>query len=303
MFLHTAALLSAAVFVCGCRTDHSLHRAIDSADHAAWEQAAPGLLDRLRSSDVVVEVLAPSDEVGVMTAYATPRLPASRVRTDVHQHPIHAPPDGGTRSVRASIMASDAFDQLVIGWVEDRLDAYLVQVNGSCVLDWVDPKTGDRLEETSVLAWSANNGHGYESLGRMSIDAGLSTEEEMSLDRLRDLHERHPERIAELMLENPRYIFFRELQREESLSGSRGIPLVPGVSLATDPLHETGAILLIEPLDGSLPILGLAHDGGAAIVGPQRIDRYLGSGQEAMDLAGRVVVPARVRRVRLPDRP
>ena len=146
MFLHTAALLSAAVFVSGCRSSSSLERALASADDAAWEQAAPGLLDRLRRSGdaVIVEPLAPGDEVGMMTAYATPRLRASRVRCDVYRHPLHAAPDGGSNLTRAAIRADPDYERLVIGWVEDRLDGYLVQVNGSCVLEWIAPRWGDK---------------------------------------------------------------------------------------------------------------------------------------------------------------
>jgi len=64
-------------------------------------------------------------------------------------------------------------------------------------------------------------------------------------------------------------------------------------------MHETDALLLVEPLDGSPPFLGLVHDGGAAIIGAQRLDRYLGSGSSAMREAGAIATPARVSRVHI----
>ena len=301
--LHTAALISAAVCFTACTGPSHLELAIDSADEDAWNAAAPGLLDRLRSDEVppVLEPLAPADRTGLMTAYATPSLRASRRRTNTYAHPIHASPDGGSDLVRSQIVEHPGFDEIAIGWVADRLDCYLVQVNGSCVLEWIDPSNERPTGSRSTLVWSSTNGHDYVSLGRLAIEAGLSGEDGMSLSRLRLLHERQPERIAELMLVNPRYIFFRELDDGDSLQGSRGRPLVPGVSLAADPMHPAGSILLVVPADGGTPVIGLVHDGGAAIVGPQRLDRYRGVGAEAMHEAGRTQVPVRVFRVRLPD--
>ena len=298
----TAALISAAVFVSGCASPSALDRAVDSADADAWQQAAPGVLQRLRAerASVTVESSGAPGEIGLITAYATPQVRASRTRTDTHDHPLHAAPEGGTRSTRRQIAEGDELPGLEIAWFDNALDPYLIHVNGSAVLDWVDPVTGLPLGKKSVIVWSDTNRHDYSSLGRMAIDAGLGSESEMSLALLRDLHLEQTDLIESLMLENPRYIFFRELTDDESLNGSRGVPLVAGVSLATDPLHPTGTLLLLEPVDGSQPHLGLVHDGGAAIVGPQRVDRYLGSGDRAMSAAGQVVVPARVFRVTLP---
>lgn len=298
----TAALICAAVFVSGCASPSALDRAVDSADADAWNRAAPGVLLALRADRgvIVVEPQGRSEEIGLVTAYATPRVPATRNRTATHRHPLHAAPEGGTQSTRRQIDERDELPGLEIAWFDNALDPYLIQVNGSAVLAWVDPATGLPSGDESVIVWSDTNGHGYVSLGRMAIDSGLGTEADMSLALLRELHAVQTELIESLMLENPRYIFFRELADDESLRGSRGVTLVAGISLATDPVHPTGTLLLLEPIDGSQPHLGLVHDGGAAIVGPQRVDRYLGQGSDAMSAAGQVVVPARVSQVIVP---
>ena len=301
--INTAVLLCAAVFVCGCAPRTPLERAVRGADETSWELAAPGLLGRLADPDVtiLVESFGEPDEIGMMTAYATPRVRASRSKVAPYIHPIHAAPEGGTSLTRRNLLEEGRLDGLELAWLDDALEAYLVQVNGSAVLDWVDPASGSPTGQETAIVWSESNGHSYASLGRMAIEDGLAGEDAMSLDLLRALHEEAPERIGMLMLRNPRYIMFRALPPGGSINGSRGVPLVQGVSLAADPCHETGAILLVEPIDGSPPLIGLVHDGGAAIVGSQRIDTYLGVGPEAMDAAGRVVVPARVSRVRVED--
>jgi membrane-bound lytic murein transglycosylase A len=158
-------------------------------------------------------------------------------------------------------------------------------------LDWIDGS------ESTTLAVAATNGHDYVSLGRLAIDAGLASENEMSLARLRTLHETHEAELAALMLENPRFIMFRALDDDETLRGKRGETIVGFVSLAADDAHDTGAVILIEPLDGGEPFLGLVHDGGAAIQGPARFDRYFGASDEALRQAGEVQSPIRAWRV------
>lgn len=295
-----ATLLGGAVILCGCTQRTALQQAVHDSDRGSWRTAAPGVLDSLESEACLVEVvpLGEPDEVGFITAYATPRVDACRVRTPRFRHPLHAAPEGGITATRRAIHEEDLLAGAELCWLDDRLEAYLIQVNGSAVVDWVDVD-GRRTGAESVLAWSASNDLGYRSLGRMAIDAGLASEDAMSLAVLRELQQSNPDELALLMLENPRYIMFRELPPTETLKGARGRSLVAGVSLAADPMHETDALLLVEPLDGSPPFLGLVHDGGAAIIGAQRLDRYLGSGSSAMREAGAIAMPARVSRVHI----
>ena len=298
IYKRSVVLLSTAVLVLGCARRTSLDVAIEGANQSAWEQASPGLLQTLQAENASLEiiVLGNQDEVGLVTGYATPRVLASRFRSDRFAYPLHLAPEGGTAATRQQIHKQELLAGEELCWLADRLEAYLIQVNGSAVLAWVD-ESGKETGQESTIVWSASNGHGYKSLGRMAIDAGMASEDSMSLDRLRSLHLSHPQELSELMLKNPRYIMFRELSPVEVLEGSRGCPLIPGVSLAADPRYETGALFLIEPTDGSEPFLGLVHDGGAAIVGPQRLDRYFGIGDSAMSVAGTTAIPATVSRV------
>ena len=93
-------------------------------------------------------------------------------------------------------------------------------------------------------------------------------------------------------------MFFRVtgLTNDGEPVGAQGVPLTPGRSIAVDRVHEYGTPFFIE---GNLPIesakpgapfgrLTIAQDTGSAIVGPARADLYLGAGDEAGRIAGRI---------------
>jgi membrane-bound lytic murein transglycosylase A len=81
------------------------------------------------------------------------------------------------------------------------------------------------------------------------------------------------------------------------------LPLTAGCSLAADPrLIPHGAPVLVEIDQAQLPSgappfprLMLSHDEGAAITGPGRADLYLGVGDAAGAVAGRLQARGRLR--------
>ena len=72
--------------------------------------------------------------------------------------------------------------------------------------------------------------------------------------------------------------------------------MTPGRSIAVDRLHEYGTPFFIEanlPIGSAKPVssfhrLMIAQDTGSAIVGPARADLYLGAGDDAARIAGRI---------------
>src|SRR5205814_5682137 len=102
---------------------------------------------------------------------------------------------------------------------------------------------------------------------------------------------------------NRSYVFFRitGLSNEGEPVGAQGVPLTPGRSIAVDRLHEYGTPFFIEanlPIERAKPVssfrrLMIAQDTGSAIVGPARADLYLGAGEEAGRIAGRIRHPGR----------
>ena len=109
----------------------------------------------------------------------------------------------------------------------------------------------------------------------------------------------NPQRVQELLWSNPRVTFFRE----EPLSdfdaafgprGAQGVPLTPGRSIAVDkdsmPYGTPLWLASPGPLV-NLQRLVFAQDTGSAITGAVRADFFVGSGDEAGDVAGRLKQP------------
>ena len=103
----------------------------------------------------------------------------------------------------------------------------------------------------------------------------------------------NPQRRQELLWANPRYVFFREEALKDpdmGPQGAQGLPLTPGRSIAVDPqsLPYGTPVWLVS--DGALPLrkLVLAQDTGNAIVGAVRADYFVGSGDAAGEVAGRM---------------
>jgi membrane-bound lytic murein transglycosylase A len=113
----------------------------------------------------------------------------------------------------------------------------------------------------------------------------------------------HPAEAANVRATNRSYMFFRVtgLSNEDEPIGAQGVPLTPGRSIAVDRVHEYGTPFFIEanlPIESVKPAspfrrLMIAQDTGSAIVGPARADLYLGAGEDAGRIAGRIRHPGR----------
>ena len=150
------------------------------------------------------------------------------------------------------------------------------------------------------MAYAANNGRPYTSIGRILVNEGVFALEEITLPRLRRYLEHHPERLADLLARNERYVFFRwrsDAGQTASPLGSLGVPLMAGRSLAADPAwYPPGALAYLSTFLPRFTDRGLrwlpSHrfvallDRGAAIRGPGRLDLFFGHGPYAEKAAG-----------------
>lgn len=273
---------------------------------------------------------------GLFTGYYEPSLRGSRRRHGPFQTPLHSRPpelvevelgefreDLVGRRIAGVVEGGrllpfhdrDAIDRGALGgreleivWVDDPVDAFFLQVQGSGRVVLPD---GTELR----LGYSAQNGHPYTAIGRELVDRGEMTLEEVSLQTIRAWLATHPEEAAEVMAVNASYVFFRRLEGPGPL-GSLGVALTPGRSLAVDrtflplgaPLWLDAEAPLVpdevpdqvpegaEAPVGAAPLrrLMVAQDTGGAIRGPVRGDVFWGPGDRAEVLAGHMKHPGRL---------
>lgn len=259
---------------------------------------------------------------GTLTGYFEPELRGSLTRDATHATPLHArPPElvevdlgrfaedlRGRRIAgvvqegrlqpfpdRAAIMAG-ALDGrgLELLWVDDPVDAFFLQIQGSGRV---------RLPDGRVLrvGYAGQNGHPYRAVGRVLVERGILAREAVSMQAIRAwMASAGPAEATALMAENPSYVFFRiapELPPELGPRGTLGAPLTPGRSVAVDrgetPLAAPVWISGRDPLSGApLRRLTMAQDTGGAIRGMARADFFTGWGDEAAERAGRMRDPA-----------
>jgi len=233
-----------------------------------------------------------------LTGYYEPVVPGSLEKTADFTEPVFARPADLDRIVpypdRAAIeaMGPERFQPLV--WLRDAIEVFMIHVQGSAAVDLGD---GRRVR----LTYAERNGQPYASIGRALIEAGEIAQEEMSLARLkqwvRDKGQAPGEPGRNLLHRNPSYIFFaldESPQRASGPIGGAGAPLTPLRSVAMDRnLWPYGLPVFV---DGLLPGAGgglqpfrrlmIGQDTGSAILGPARLDLFMGSGDAAGALAG-----------------
>ncbi|WP_106161557.1 murein transglycosylase A [Hasllibacter halocynthiae] len=226
----------------------------------------------------------------VFTAYYEPELAGSPRRTARFDVPLYAVPpelpEGGAWLTRAEIEAGAlAGRNLEIAWVEDPVDLFFLQVQGSGRVRF--PGGGGVR-----VGYGGKNGHEYRSVGLEMIRRGLVEEHRASAEVIRAFVRTNPDEGRALLRHNASYVFFREVEVDPALGplGALNLSLVPHRSIAVDPgYHPLGAPVWIEK-DGAAPIrrLAVAQDTGSAIRGAQRADIFWGTGAEAGLAAGRV---------------
>ena len=291
---------------------------------AAWREAcaaAPSIKGRDAARRFFENHFAPyrvtgdGSGDGFITGYYEPTLRGSRKPSERNRFPVYGAPDDllvlelgelapelksalprvrveGKRVVpyhaRAQIDSEEApLRGKEIAWVEDAIELFFLQVQGSGRI---------ALDEGGVMrvGFAGHNGHPYRSIGRMLIERGDLTMENASMQGIKGWARTNPSRLTELLNQNPRYVFFRELPGNGAAPpGALGVPLTPERSIAVDPRYlPLGAPVHIATTwpntDKPLQRLMLAQDTGGAIRGAVRADFFWGAGEKAAREAGRM---------------
>jgi membrane-bound lytic murein transglycosylase A len=238
---------------------------------------------------------------GFYTGYYEAEVAGSRVKTADYSVPLYRVPAKltGKKSrvfsqydrteIERGVLAGKGLE---ICWIKSPIDAFFAQIQGS---------TRVKLDDGKLLRlnYIASNGKPYTPVGRLLIDQGVYTPEEMSMDKIREFMEANPDQGKVLREKNRSFVFFSETQLgpTDECIGAQGIPLTPWRSLAVDPsMHVYGTPIWIDakfPISGDLPQdtfqhLMFAQDTGSAIRGAARADIYFGHGEDTPHIAGRI---------------
>ena len=254
---------------------------------------------------------------GLITGYYEPLLNGARKRGGPYQTPLHRAPDDlltidlggiypelknmrlrgklvGNKVVpypaRSELTQSTAMTGNELVWVDNPIDAFFLQVQGSGRVQFADTR------EVVRIAYADQNGHPYRSIGRYLVDKGELTMDQASAQGIKAWLAANPRRQQELLNANPGYVFFKEEKLADPRKGPKGalgVPLTPQRSVAVDPnFIPLGApVFLSTTQPGSavpLQRMMVAQDTGGAIKNAVRADYFWGFGAEAGEKAGRM---------------
>ena len=143
------------------------------------------------------------------------------------------------------------------------------------------------------LLMTAKNGYPYTSVGRVLIEAGQITSDDMSLQTLAAWLRSDRERGRTAIWHNKSYVFFRELPDANEAVGVLGVALTPLRSLAIDPTYNALGTPIFIDAPAITHITGkpfrhlmVSQDVGSAIKGPARGDIYAGGGPRSGSCCG-----------------
>lgn len=254
---------------------------------------------------------------GTVTGYYEPLLKGARTRGGPYQTPLYRAPEdlltvelgtlypelknmrlrgrlSGNKVLpyysRSELMQQNLLSGKELLWVDDPVEAFFLQVQGSGRVLLNDAR------ETVRVAYADQNGHPYRSIGRYLVDRGELTLDQASMQGIKSWVAANPARQQELLNANPSFVFFREEKISDPTKGPKGalgVPLTPQRSIAIDPQFiALGAPVFIATTQPNSPVplrrLMLAQDTGGAIRNPVRADFFWGFGAEAGELAGRM---------------
>jgi membrane-bound lytic murein transglycosylase A len=251
---------------------------------------------------------------GLITGYYEPLLKGSWERSEEYQYPLYGVPEDllvvdlgavypqlkGMR-LRGKLVGNkvvpypdraqlDDDQELLQGaeilWVNSPVDLFFLHVQGSGLVELVDGSI-------AAVGYAEQNGHPYQSIGRVLIEMGELEKEEVTLFTIRDWLKANPDRLNEVLSKNPSYVFFelRDAQ-ENGPTGALNVVLTPRRSIAVDrnviPLGAPVWLQTTLPNEAQSPLnqLMLAQDTGGAIKGHVRADVFWGRGGEAEEMAG-----------------
>jgi membrane-bound lytic murein transglycosylase A len=239
---------------------------------------------------------------GLLTGYYEPQLVARRQPDATYRHALYQTPRGwaarqtwfSRQDADTQATARQALQGREIAYLADPVDVLILQIQGSGKLDIQEP---DGRVRRVRLAFAGSNEQPYQSVARWLLDRREIRDASWASIKAWVAAQAHtaPDKVQAMFWSNPRLIFFREEALAEDASvgprGALGVPLTAGRSIAVDRHsipYGTPVWLVSEGPAVSLHRLVFAQDTGSAIVGAVRADYFVGGGDEAGQLAGKL---------------
>lgn len=281
-----------------------------------WRDFCSGLKEQETSKNIrsyIEKKLTPylvttyGNTTGTFTGYYETELTGSLQKTDSSQTPIYGIPNDLIK-VYSSDICRDKSDEIFYGraengrfvsyfdrkdivqngcnapillWADSDIDAFLLHIQGSGRV--VTP------EGVYRVGYAGNNGHSFVGIGKIMSDSGVLESGKASMPEIKKWLEKNPEKAKELMVQNPRYIFFEFKETADGPIGAQGVALTPQRSLAVDTNYiPLGTPIYLTTSNPKIRKLVVAQDKGAAIKGAIRGDYFWGYGEDAFEQAGRM---------------
>lgn len=249
---------------------------------------------------------------GIITGYYEPLLYGSYEKDERYKFPIYKVPEDlvivdlrevypelknftlrgkveGNRLVpygNREIIENSKEDDILL-YVDNKIDLYFLHIQGS---GKVELPNGDILN----IGYANQNGRRYKSIGKYMVNMGYigsKTEYGASLQGMKKWFDDNPDKVDEVLNQNPSYIFFEN--RQKGATGSLGVELVAKRNLAVDTRYvKLGMPVFINTKNPvtkeEINQLMIAADTGGAIKGEIRADFFWGYAKEAEEFAGKM---------------
>lgn len=241
----------------------------------------------------------------LFTAYYEPLYDASRTPTSEYRYPLYRLPSNlkswsKPHPTREQLEGKDGLQGskgklkgLELFWLRDRLEAYLIHIQGSAKLRLTDGTI-------TTVGYAGNTAYNYSSIGKALADDGKLALKNLTLPVIWQYFHQNPQQLDNYLPRDRSFVFFQENYGRPA-TGSISVPLTADRSIATDKsIMPPGALALIHApfpyADANQKIqfntvsrYVLDQDTGGAIKGAGRVDYFLGTGKVAQQRAGMTV--------------
>ncbi len=245
---------------------------------------------------------------GLLTGYYEAEIHASKEKSNKYKYPLYETPKDlitvdlssiypelksyrlrgrvvGNRVVPYDTRAESKKSMLnadIICYCDSKIDKFFLEIQGSGRVQLDD-------NSTIFVGYDNQNGHKYRAIGQYLVKIKALRLEDISLQSIKTWLENHPSRVDEVLNYNNSMIYFKE--RKQGATGALGLELHAKRAVAVDPKYiPLGSLLYMhaEGVDTNFSRAILAEDTGGAIKGAVRADLFLGTGEEALKIAGKL---------------